>query len=140
MLKPYKLADYQDQFQPEWAFIAAEDCLPDEVLVPYNHFFCRLARQASVYDSEDFVSCAEKDPNRNWGEQLPLALGLSVIENETKARKYLKLPYFRQFKGIISLDLFPADGVVKQTGIHGTHYTWWRTKSFDMSNLKMLQL
>lgn len=140
MLKPYKLADYQDQFQPEWAFIAAEDCLPDEVLVPYNHFFCRLARQASVYDSEDFVSCAEKDPNRNWGEQLPLALGLSVIENETKARKYLKLPYFRQFKGIISLDVFPADGVVKQTGIHSTHYTWWCTKSFDMSNLKMLQL
>lgn len=39
MLKPYKLADYQDQFQPEWAFIAAEDCLPDEVLVPNNHFF-----------------------------------------------------------------------------------------------------
>lgn len=39
MLKPYKLADYQYQFQPEWAFAMTENCLPDEVVVPYNHFF-----------------------------------------------------------------------------------------------------
>jgi len=52
----------------------------------------------------------------------------------------LKLPMFKQFKGIIALTLNPTDGVVKQTGIHRSHYTWWRTKSFNMSNLKMLQL
>ncbi len=47
---------------------------------------------------------------------------------------------FKQFKGVIALILNPADGVVKQTGVHRSHYTWWRTKTFQMSNLKMLQI
>ena len=109
-------------------------------MIPCEYPFYRLAQKPNTYSQEDFVSYAEKDPERNWGEQLPLAVGLSVIDNETKARKNLKLPMFRQFKGIIALMLNPPDGVVKQTGIHLSHYTWWRTKSFDMSNLKMLEL
>ena len=63
-----------------------------------------------------------------------------LTDNEAKARKNFKLPMFRQFKGIIALTLNPTDGVVKQTGVHLSHYTWWRTKSFQMSNLTMLQL
>lgn len=69
-----------------------------------------------------------------------MAVGLSIIDNETKARKNLKLPLFRHFRGIIALTLNPVDGVVKQTGVHLSHYTWWRTKAFQMSNLTMLQL
>lgn len=109
-------------------------------MVPSEHPFYRLAQKADSYSEEDFRSYAEKDPERNWGEQLPLAVGLSVIDNEPKARKNLKLPMFRQFKGIIALVLHPTDGVVKQTGIHRSHYTWWRTKMFNVSNLKMLEL
>jgi len=71
---------------------------------------------------------------------LPLAVGLSVIDDEAKARKNLKLPMFKQFKGVIALMLNPTDGVVKQTGVHRSHHTWWRTKSFEMSNLKMLEV
>ncbi len=81
-----------------------------------------------------------KNYANNWGEQLPLAVGLSVIDNEKKARKNLKLPMFKQFKGVVTLVLNPTDGVVKQTGVHRSHYTWWRTSTFQMSNLKMLQL
>lgn len=33
----------------------------------------------------------------------------------------------------------PTDGVVKQTGAHRSHFTWWRTTTFNLSNLKMLQ-
>jgi len=36
----------------------------------------------------------------------------------------------RQYKGIIVLILNPTDAVVKQTGIHRTYYTWWRTQQF----------
>ena len=68
------------------------------------------------------------------------AVGLSLIDNEAKARRNLKLPMFRQYKGIITLMLNPSDGVVKQTGVHRSHYTWWRTQQFQMSNLKMLQI
>ena len=100
----------------------------------------RLAKQSDGYSADDFKSYAEADPQRNWGQMLPLAVGLSLIDNETKARRNLKLPMFRQFKGIISLALHPTDGVVRQTGVHRSHYTWWRTTSFQMSNLNMLAL
>lgn len=46
----------------------------------------------------------------------------------------------RNYRGIIGLELNPQDGVVKQTGVHRSHYTWWRTKSFQTSNLKMLTI
>ena len=117
-----------------------EGCPPEDILVPFEHNFYRLSKNASSYNADDFTTYAEKDPNRNWGEQLPLAVGLSVIDNESKAQKNLKLPLFKRFKGIITLSLNPTDGVVKQTGIHNSHYTWWRTEAFDISNLKMVQL
>jgi hypothetical protein len=117
-----------------------DGCPPEEVMVPTRHPFFRLAKQAQTCDKNDFRSYAETDPQRNWGEMMPLAVGLSLIDNESKARKNLKLPMFRQYKGIIALTLNPTDGVVRQTGIHRSHYTWWRTASFNMSNLKMLQI
>ena len=140
MLTPYKINAYCEEFKPEWACTMPVGCPPEDVLVPSEHPFFRLASQIDSYTADDFKSYAEADPQRNWGEKLPLAVGLSLIDNETKARKNLKLPMFRQFKGIIALTLNPSDGVVKQTGVHLSHYTWWRTKSFQMSNLTMLQL
>lgn len=140
MLKPYKIEEYNKEYHPEWACEMLEGCPPEDIMLPFEHPFYRLSKQPDCYDAEDFVSYAEKDPNRNWGEQLPLAVGLSLLDNETKARKNLKLPMFRQFKGLIALTLNPVDGVVKQTGLHRSHYTWWRTKAFEMSNLKMLAI
>ena len=140
MLTPYKINAYCEELKPEWTCEMPTGCLPEDVLVPSEHPFFRLAIQKDSYTAEDFKSYAEADPQRNWGEKLPLAVGLSLIDNVSKARKNLKLPMFRQFKGIIALTLNPSDGVVKQTGVHLSHYTWWRTKSFSMSNLTMLQL
>ena len=34
----------------------------------------------------------------------------------------------------------PPDGVVRQTSAHRSHYTWWRTRKFQMSNLTMLKI
>lgn len=140
MLTPYKINAYCEELKPEWTCEMPTGCLPEDVLVPSEHPSFRLAIQKDSYTAEDFKSYAEADPQRNWGEKLPLAVGLSLIDNVSKARKNLKLPMFRQFKGIIALTLNPSDGVVKQTGVHLSHYTWWRTKSFQMSNLTMLQL
>ena len=140
MLIPYKINAYCEKFRPNWACEMPMGCPPEDVLVPSEHPFFRLAYQAATYTEDDFKSYAEIDSQRNWGERLPLAVGLSLIDNEAKARKNLKLPLVRQFKGVILLTLNPTDGVVKQTGVHLSHYTWWRTKSFQMSNLTMLQL
>lgn len=138
MLTPYKISAYCEEYKPKWACEMPAGCPPEDVLVPSEHQFFRLAKQTTTYSLDDFKSYAEANPLRNWGERLPLAIGLSLIANENKARKYMKLPMFRQFKGIISLTLNPTDGVVKQTGVHVSHYTWWRTISFQLSNLTML--
>lgn len=140
MLKPYKIADYVSEYKPQWTCTMPEGCPPEDVLVAEAHPFFRLSRQSDAYSADDFKTYAEEDPLRNWGKMIPLAVGLSLIDNEAKARRNLKLPMFRQFQGIIALTLNPADGVVKQTGVHRSHYTWWRTTSFQMSNLNMLAL
>ena len=140
MLKTYTISDYCKEYSPEWACAMPQGCPPEAILVPFEHPFFRLAQDSSAVSEKDFMSYAELDPEHHWGEMLPLAVGLSLIGNEIKARKNLKLPMFRQYKGIISLVLNPMDGVVKQTGIHRSHYTWWRTKSFEMSTAKMLEI
>lgn len=140
MLKPYTIQKYCDEYKPIWTCEMPKGCPPQDILVADNHPFYRLAKQSDTYSPDDFKSYAESDPERNWGERLPLAVGLSLIGNEAKARKTLKLPFFRQFKGIIALTLQPVDGVVKQTGVHYSHYTWWRTAAFQTTNLKMLTL
>lgn len=140
MLTFYKIEDYCKEYKPTWAVQMPDGCPPDEVLVPSEHPFFRLAKQPDTFSVDDFKSYAEVDPTRNWGALLPLAVGLSIIDNEKKARKNLKLPMFRQFNGIIALVLNPTDGVVKQTGLHRSHYTWWRTTLFQISNQKMLQI
>lgn len=140
MLTPYKIVDYCEKYKPEWTCVMPDGCPPDDVLVPSEHPFYRLAKQADSYSENDFRSYAEVDPQRHWGEQLPLAVGLSLIDSETKIRRNLKLPMFRQYKGIIALMLNPTDGVVKQTGVHRSHYTWWRTRQFQISNLTMLKI
>lgn len=139
MLHPYKIADYCAEYKPEWTCEMPQGCPPEDVMVPEKHPFFRLAQEAEVAE-RDFMSYAELDPQRHWGEMLPLAMGISLIDNETKARKNLKLPVFRQYKGIISLLLNPQDGVVKQTGIHASHYTWWRTKKFRMEDCKIIHI
>ncbi len=140
MLKPYKIADYIKEYKPQWACAMPDGCPPEDVVVAEKHPFFRLARLTDAYSGDDFKSYAEVDPQRNWGQMLPLAVGLSIIDSEAKARRNLKLPMFRKFQGIISLVLNPMDGVEKQTGAHSSHYTWWRTTSFQMSNLNMLAL
>lgn len=140
MLTPYKIKDYCEEYKPSWAIQMPDGCPPEDVFVPSEHPFYRLAKQSDNYSADDFKSYAEAAPGPNWGVLLPLAVGLSIIDNEKKARKNLKLPMFRNFKGVISLVLNPIDGVVKQTGVHRSHYTWWRTTSFQMSNLNMLQI
>lgn len=117
-----------------------DGCPPDDVLVATEHPFFRLAKQTDTYNDDDFKSYAETDPHRHWGSLLPLAVGLSLIEGEAKARRSLKLPMFRHYRGVIALTLNPTDGVVSQTGTHRSHYTWWRTRQFQMSNLKMLTI
>lgn len=140
MLEQKNIHDYLKQYPIKWCCTMPEGCPPEDILVAHAHQFFRLAQEKDKYSETDFKSYAESNPTKDWGEMLPLAVGLSVIDSEAKARKNLCLPMFRRFQGIISLSLNPTDGVVKQTGVHTSHYTWWRTTEFSTENLQMIQL
>jgi len=139
MLEKKTIEEYLRLYNVQWTVDMPKGCPPSDICIPSEHQFFRLALEAQSYSSDDFLTYSEMNPNKEWGEMLPLAVGLSVLEDESKARKSLKLPYLKKFKGIIDLTLNPTDGVVKQTGVHKSHYTWWRTTSFDTSDLKMLE-
>lgn len=138
MLNPSTINAYLKDYKITWAIDMPQDCPPNDIMVPFEHPFFRLATSSNAVSADDFLSYAELNPGRDWGAQLPLAVGLSLIDNEAKARRNLKLPMFRRQKGIIALCLCPTDGVVKQTGAHISHYTWWRTTNFDINNANLL--
>lgn len=140
MLTEYKIKNYIKQYGECWSCTMPQGCPPEDILVATEHPFYRMSYSADAYSDDDFKSYAELNPNKDWGEMLPLAVGLSLIDNQDKAKKNLKLPMFKKFKGVIALTLNPKDGVVKQTGVHTSHYTWWKTTHFDKLNLKMLKV
>lgn len=137
MLVQKKIDDYIKEYNPTWCVDMPDKCPPEDIEVPFSHLFYRMAINEHKIVEDDWKTYSEISPNKDWGAQLPLAKGLSLINNEKKAKKMLKLP---SFNGIIEVTLEPQDGVVKHTGVHRSHYTWWRTVSFDKENVKMLQL
>lgn len=53
MLTPYKIENYFKEFNPTWAVKMPEGCPPEDVLVPSEHLFYRLAKKAGTYNEED---------------------------------------------------------------------------------------
>lgn len=137
MLVAKKLSDYIEEYNPTWSVDMPENCPPENIEVPFSHLFYRMSANEDRVVDDDWKTYSEISPMKDWGAQLPLAKGLSLVNNERKARNMLKLP---TFKGIIEITLNPHDGVVKQTGAHNSHYTWWRTISFNKDDVKMVQL
>lgn len=138
MLTQKKLTEYVAEYHPQWTCEMPDGCPPADILETEDHTFYRLSRNAATYDQEDFKSYAELNPSRDWGKMLPLAVGLSLIDDASKARRNLRLPMFRNYHGVIELHLLPPHGVLQQTGVHRSHYTWWRTTAFKYENLNML--
>ena len=70
MLTPYKISDYCNEYKPDWACEMPAGCPPENIMVPIEHPFFRLAMRADSYSENDFISYAETDPLRNWGYRL----------------------------------------------------------------------
>lgn len=60
MLTPYKINAYCEELKPEWTCEMPTGCLPEDVLVPSEHPFFRLAIQKDSYTAEDFKSYAKQ--------------------------------------------------------------------------------
>ena len=84
----------------------------------------------------DFFSQRMMQPLKDFGEiNACIARSLSLFDTLEAAERRLKLPKFKQAR-IVSVDLSSEDGVIKKT-FGKSHYSWWRTKNFDISKAKM---
>lgn len=92
-------------------------------------------------ESEDFFSQKRLAPNKVFkGEGIDdcIVRAVSVFALLEDAKKLLKLPKFKH-ANIAVVSLRPMDGKIKKT-FRNSHYSWWRSKAFDIKNAKTIKL
>lgn len=91
--------------------------------------------------SEDFFSQKKLAPDKTFtGEGIDECIerAVSVFSELTDAKRLLKLPKFRK-ANIAEVSLSPQDGNIKKT-FRNSHYSWWRSRLFDVSQAKIISL
>lgn len=138
MLTQDTLENYKKSHEIEWANNLPEDCPPDIILVPDNQEMYRLTISADQVTEEDFKPYLELYPDKQYsGINKVLASGLSVLAS-CEPKTLNKLPIRKKLKGVAKLTLNPDDGVLAKSG-GDNHYTWWRTKSFDINSAEIVK-
>ena len=142
MLKAAKISEYQSKYSIDWKIEMPSGCPPEDIEIPIEHKLYRLTldKKGSLTE-RDLITYSELEPNKDWGDHYFQSFGLSLITKISEAKKKLLLPNIRKqnLNGVAEVTLNPTDGVVKQTG-RKDHYTWWQTKSFDISNHKPIEI
>ena len=74
MLTPYKINAYCEEFKPEWACTMPVGCPPEDVLVPSEHPFFRLASQTDSYTVDDQILRRSRSSTK-LGRKAPIGDG-----------------------------------------------------------------
>ena len=107
-----------------------------------------FARFLKVFPKTSFISnifcylCGEKTKDiKIWqikGEGIDdcIVRAVSVFSLLDDAKRLLRLPKFKQ-ANIAEVQLESQDGKIKKT-FNKSHYSWWRSKNFDVSKAKIV--
>lgn len=90
-------------------------------------------------ESEDFFSQRQLAPDKVFkGEGIDdcIVRAVSVFSLLDDAKRLLRLPKFKQ-ANIAEVQLESQDGKIKKT-FNKSHYSWWRSKNFDVSKAKIV--
>ncbi len=108
--------------------------------VPCEGTYYRIAKGNPATDS-DFFSQRKMLPNKTFtglGVDECVARSISLFSEVNDAARRLKLPKFR-CANIVVVTLQPKDGVMKKT-FSDSHYSWWRSADFEVSQAKIVDL
>lgn len=112
-----------------WAEDLPDNCPPDDAFKPENGEFYRLV--ASFPPSEeDFCSHRKLYPHKKFNASECVMRACSIISTFERCKSLSKLPLQRG-KIIVKFILTPSAGLIKKTGGHSDHYSWWRLREFD---------
>jgi len=123
----------------EWFEDLPEQCPPNDAK-DCNGDFYRIAN-GDPAQSADFFSQRRLAPDKVFkgkGIDECIARAVSLFANLDDAKKRLKLPKFKR-ANIALVELRPKDGMMKKT-FADSHYSWWRTKDFNVSQAKTVSL
>lgn len=123
----------------EWFEELPEQCPPKDAKDCEGNFY-RIAN-GNPAQSADFFSQRRLAPDKVFkgnGLDECIARAVSLFGNLEDAKKRLKLPKFKR-ANIALVELCPKDGVMKKT-FTDSHYSWWRTTAFNVSQAKIISL
>lgn len=113
----------------EWAEELPPNCPPESAFAPKYEAFYRLVKQFPP-SQEDFYSHKKLYPKKHFKTNECRAHSLSIFSDPNECAKLLKLPLHKH-KKIVQLTLPPESGVILPTGNHPTHYSWWKTATYN---------
>lgn len=108
--------------------------------VPCVGTYYRIAKGNPATDN-DFFSQRKLQPNKVFsglGVDECIARFISLFSEVNDATRRLKLPKFRS-ANVVEITLQPKDGVIKKT-FSDSHYSWWRSTDFEVSQAKTIEL
>lgn len=121
----------------EWFEELPEQCPPADAKRCDGYYY-RIAN-GNPATTEDFFSQRKLQPDRVFkglGINECITKAVSLFSQKEEAEKRLKLPKFKK-ANIALVKLESKDGMIKKT--FGTaHYSWWRTKEFNVSQAKIV--
>lgn len=123
----------------KWFETLPEQCPPFDANKCSGCFY-RIA-QGNPATSADFFSQRMLQPDKVFigaGIDECIVRSISLFADIDDVKKRLKLPKFRN-ANIALVTLQQEDGVMKKT-FGGSHYSWWRTCTFNISQAKVIQL
>lgn len=130
---------YKGIMERKWFEDLPEQCPPKDARACKGIFY-RIAT-GNPAQSADFFSQRRLAPDRVFkgkGIDECIACAVSLFSHLEDAKKRMKLPKFKQAH-IAAIELHPKDGWMKKT-FSDSHYSWWRTTDFNVSQAEIIAL
>jgi hypothetical protein len=121
----------------DWFEDLPQYCPPPDATPSIGTYY-RIA-EGDPTTSSDFFSQRKLQPNKVFkgqGVDECIARAVSLFQNIDDAKKRQKLPKFRP-SVIACVTLEPKDGMIKKT-FRDSHYSWWRSKLFNVEQAKVV--
>lgn len=115
-----------------WYETLPDQCPPGEAMTP-NGFVCYRLCEGQDATDRDFLSHRHLFPHKTFMVPECRARSISVFKDQVDLDKVLKLAAHKT-KKIVRVTLNPQDGATMKTGrANDSHYSWWRSNGFDMT-------
>ena len=121
-----------------WIEDLPEKCPPENAFEPNDFKVFRLATNENL-DESDFQSQRALKPNAKFkGVDECIARSISVFSEINKCINMAKLPMYKnKWTAVIEIELNENDGLALKTFKDPSHYSWWRSTTFDLNNSKV---